>query len=550
VPASALAAALDPSNASATAGKTNSPARTGTPSTPATASTARPSVPPATIDRPTGTGAANAMPTAAASTTTPLPAGGLEPSPVNAHRQMAASGGGLTPASGTFPAPTRAAAEAASASTSLTAPQRAEANMATESTPGAKPGSSVAAVLPNSRTTAGTNTYDARGLMGVLTGQDPSAEALVTAASRAPAVSAKTFTDAANPQLPTARPSTASLPSSPAAAPPGAGAEALSPTLAAKRTPEVAYSANSTVRFVDGKANGDNTPPAPARASAPVAAAPSRPPSTNPPVASDSFDQQEREPGPRSAKERDNVSLQRDIKARLLGLQHALRALAPLPRHAASTSARADGPATTATDAGTALYTARGTVPRTDASGATALRGDIATPGDTSDIASSRSAQDTLMRLVEGALARTHVQQITTLTDARPGGDTAPLGTWAVDIPISHGRDLDLVELRIEDHGADQDGQQSRQRRWQIMMRIDITSLGVLHALVQLSGQRLGTTLWAERPDTLGVMRQALHELTGVLEAQGVSVERLECRLGSPEPRQLRRFGELLDVRT
>jgi hypothetical protein len=87
-------------------------------------------------------------------------------------------------------------------------------------------------------------------------------------------------------------------------------------------------------------------------------------------------------------------------------------------------------------------------------------------------------------------------------------------------------------------------------RNWSVMLCLDCASLGPLHALVQLSGQRLGTTLWAEREGTLAAARAAIAELEEALRSQGVLVDRVECLPGRPPEPAALRFGSLLDVRT
>ena len=82
------------------------------------------------------------------------------------------------------------------------------------------------------------------------------------------------------------------------------------------------------------------------------------------------------------------------------------------------------------------------------------------------------------------------------------------------------------------------------------LLCLDCAELGPLHARVELSGNRLGTTLWAEREGTLQAARAAVGELEEALRAQGVEVSRVDCRHGRPPESAGLRFGNLLDVRT
>jgi hypothetical protein len=155
-----------------------------------------------------------------------------------------------------------------------------------------------------------------------------------------------------------------------------------------------------------------------------------------------------------------------------------------------------------------------------------------------------------LLRFVDGALARTRVHQFSAVHESRPSADAPTVPTWITEIPLLHARGVDLLQLRIENHGHARGAEAAPERVWQVLMCIDAAGTGPLHALLRLSGTRLSATLWAERAGTLRRARAALAELDGALRAQGVDVERLECVPGRPTASIGARFERLLDVRT
>lgn len=168
--------------------------------------------------------------------------------------------------------------------------------------------------------------------------------------------------------------------------------------------------------------------------------------------------------------------------------------------------------------------------------------------------ADARPTRDTelaaeLLGAVRGALARTRVHQIAAHPDQSRQGENPPLQAWSVELPIARNAGFDALELRIEQretradpHGA------PPQRHWQVQLCLQLETLGTLHARLELSGERLATTLWIPDPHTLGRARAALAELGDCLRAQGVEVTRLDCHAGEPPARPA--LARLLEVST
>ncbi len=248
--------------------------------------------------------------------------------------------------------------------------------------------------------------------------------------------------------------------------------------------------------------------------------------------------------------------LSHDFKAQLLSL---LELLAAWPSGARSPTAAQTHSATPAPPALATplLYTPRGHLnpgamgtPATDAGGFAQPPGNA--PGQRVGLSENATpeVQHLLIRYVEAALARTRIHQIAGLPEARQANDNAPLASWTVEIPLQRGQQLDLLEMRVEDHGEQPSAAGQALRLWQLMMTLDIDVLGPMHAYLQLAGNRLSATLWAERSSTLEAARSALRSLVEALETQGVEVTQLECLAGRPPASQSPLFERLLDVHT
>lgn len=245
-------------------------------------------------------------------------------------------------------------------------------------------------------------------------------------------------------------------------------------------------------------------------------------------------------------------ALRRDLKASLGLLRSSLLEL--MPRGSATglpLTGSTPEPSRLGQEVGSALYNARGQLP----AGSEPLPGAAPSGGRDHGSRTTKTPEDDavgqLLRLVEGALARTRVHQIASLNDARTPNDPAGSApTWSIEIPIPSASGFDSLRLRLEEQPGRRGETARESREWSVMLCLDCASLGPIHALVRLTGHRLGTTLWAERESTVRAAREAIGGLEEALRAQGVEVERVECLPGRPPEPAALRFGRLLDVRT
>ena len=252
------------------------------------------------------------------------------------------------------------------------------------------------------------------------------------------------------------------------------------------------------------------------------------------------------------ARELESSPLRSDLKATLAALQGLLnQRLQPIPT---TGMPRAGNVAETLSGEDTdapILYTARGFLGAVVDPQPGNPRVDRHVHGSREQRSGDTDAVAQLLRYVDGALARTRVHQLSSLPELRSAAEAASsTPAWVIELPIPSPRGFDSLWMRLEDQGLSGRQSGASTRNWQLMLCLDCAELGPLHARVELSGNRLGTTLWAEREGTLQAARAAVGELEEALRAQGVEVSRVDCRHGRPPESAGLRFGNLLDVRT
>jgi len=141
---------------------------------------------------------------------------------------------------------------------------------------------------------------------------------------------------------------------------------------------------------------------------------------------------------------------------------------------------------------------------------------------------SSSGAAAELTHQTEGALARLQLNQLTSLPTAE---HPAPL--WTLELPLRHNGRADLLHMRIEqDQTTKQSGAQNTS--WTVSLGLDLDGLGPMHARITLAGERVSTTLWAERGETVALLDKHLDELYHGLTRAGLKTDTIRCQQGEP----------------
>jgi hypothetical protein len=153
---------------------------------------------------------------------------------------------------------------------------------------------------------------------------------------------------------------------------------------------------------------------------------------------------------------------------------------------------------------------------------------------------------DTLRGAIEGALARVHLNQISSLQTQ--GTEQAQ---WVMEFPLPKGHGETPLKLRLERDGK-RAGAGAGASGWRLDLDFSLEPLGPLRASVLIRGEQLNVRLWAERPDTLSRIQTHLDLLDAGLRRTGLEVVHLACYPGQPVTSgagdEARPAGGLLDI--
>ena len=119
---------------------------------------------------------------------------------------------------------------------------------------------------------------------------------------------------------------------------------------------------------------------------------------------------------------------------------------------------------------------------------------------------------------------------------------------WLFDIPVRRGEDIDFWSGRLYRESEGRDGKRERAAAsWNVQLAFDLPGLGPVQAQITLLGERVSTRFRVERPDTVPLFRQHLHELRRALLDAGVQVGDIDCRQGVIPPESQRPTNPLIN---
>jgi hypothetical protein len=146
---------------------------------------------------------------------------------------------------------------------------------------------------------------------------------------------------------------------------------------------------------------------------------------------------------------------------------------------------------------------------------------------ETATPATARLLSD-IGRQLEGALARIQWEQLASLP-----ADGEPRQVWHLQLPLGDpGSPRDGVSLRFE-HEPGQ-GRTAAAERWSVALQFSLEPIGPLHVRLTLAEGAVASAFWAERAESVAVIRDHLPMLEAALNAAGLQVGRLSAQAGRP----------------
>ncbi len=165
-------------------------------------------------------------------------------------------------------------------------------------------------------------------------------------------------------------------------------------------------------------------------------------------------------------------------------------------------------------------------------------------------IAHDAPVRDVAQRLLaetEGALARMRLMQMASLPDGDAVVHRAEAGNaeWTFEVPMALGEETAILQFRVERDGSS--GGANEDAIWRLAFSMDVETTGAVHVQLRFGGGRIGARLWAERAETVTLLRGRLQELREMLVASDLEVGDVQVRRGRPPQPLEAATGQFLD---
>ncbi len=153
---------------------------------------------------------------------------------------------------------------------------------------------------------------------------------------------------------------------------------------------------------------------------------------------------------------------------------------------------------------------------------------------------------ETLLDQTEAALDRMKLAQFASLPLEGPRSEAAQQQRWLTEIPLAFQAGIAMLPLQIEREPPRRDAAGAEAPLWRIRFALDVEPLGPLQGVVTLQGRSVGVSLWAEREETSGILRQAVPGLQDSLADAAFESNGIDIRTGQPRVLQPT-AGQFLD---
>ena len=174
--------------------------------------------------------------------------------------------------------------------------------------------------------------------------------------------------------------------------------------------------------------------------------------------------------------------------------------------------------------------------------------------------ASNEQNLDILLRQLSSqllsTLARTQLNQLESLAARQQNSpdNQGPINSWTMEMPILHGKNIDNLELRIDQYLIEDEEENNKnsegKKLWTVMLNFDLHSLGKMNVQLKIVEQSVSAIVWSQLENTHREVKQQVQSLTESLEKVGVKVKQVDCQLGLPPKNNLPIYKQLVDIRT
>ena len=147
--------------------------------------------------------------------------------------------------------------------------------------------------------------------------------------------------------------------------------------------------------------------------------------------------------------------------------------------------------------------------------------------------------EEQLLQLLRTALTvvtRLQSQQLFNVnTQFLTGNDNIANQSWSLELPVWVDQKLNLIDVQIDTDNNNDQQSASSEKAWNARLAFDLEEHGKMVAFATLRGKTIAAVLWVTETATVDKVNAGLASMAKNLDRLGLSVERLQCRVGEPQ---------------
>ena len=147
--------------------------------------------------------------------------------------------------------------------------------------------------------------------------------------------------------------------------------------------------------------------------------------------------------------------------------------------------------------------------------------------------------EEQLLQLLRTALTivtRLQSQQLFNAnTQFLTSNDNITNQSWSLELPVWVDQKLNLIDVQIDTEKNNDQQSASSEKAWNARLAFDLEEHGKMVAFATLRGKTIAAVLWVTETATVDKVNAGLASMAENLDRLGLSVERLQCRVGEPQ---------------
>lgn len=180
----------------------------------------------------------------------------------------------------------------------------------------------------------------------------------------------------------------------------------------------------------------------------------------------------------------------------------------------------------------------------------------LTSPKTESLLADQQFTTGQLLKLIAGMLNRIQFNQLNSLYQSHSNSnETSTIQSWFFELPVAHpNNQFTTFDVRIDQEEETQTTEQDettedKEIQWKLALSFKFEQLGAIYVQVALAPPTISSTIWANNPETLVLIKREKPHFQSKLAELGLEVGDISCQSGQPKHDKTRLDRSLVDLK-